>query len=155
MRNLSWKRLPSDIVARLDVRRLPGPIFDPPRRETAGRVTRWPCRWRNWKNDKLCVSYVAGSETGLQFYCVFVAKLHHVLPCTPKWLSKFFFTVHFRTLWNRFFDTFLYTATCSQLSLIFEWIVKVKATILRKKLTRIVDASSVGSNWLILGSGPS
>ena len=25
---------------RLDFRRLPGPVFDPPRRETAGRVTR-------------------------------------------------------------------------------------------------------------------
>ena len=26
--------------SRLDFRRLPGPVFDPPRRETAGRVTR-------------------------------------------------------------------------------------------------------------------
>ena len=25
---------------RLDSRRLPGPVFDPPRKETAGRVTR-------------------------------------------------------------------------------------------------------------------
>ena len=70
-------------------------------------------------------------------------------PMHTQMTFEIFFTVHFRTLWNRFFDTFLYTATCSQLSLIFEWIVKVKATILRKKLTRIVDASSVGSNWLI------
>ena len=27
-------------ISRLDFRRLPGPVFDPPRRETAGRVTR-------------------------------------------------------------------------------------------------------------------
>ena len=39
---ISFKRL-SLIVrvnVRLDFRRLPGPVFDPPRRETAGRVTR-------------------------------------------------------------------------------------------------------------------
>ena len=28
------------VYSRLDFRRLPGPVFDPPRRETAGRVTR-------------------------------------------------------------------------------------------------------------------
>ena len=27
-------------LSRLDFRRLPGPVFDPPRRETAGRVIR-------------------------------------------------------------------------------------------------------------------
>ena len=35
---------------RLDFPRLPGPVFDPPRRETAGRVTNWPCLWRNWRS---------------------------------------------------------------------------------------------------------
>ena len=43
---------------RLDFRRLPGPVFDPPRRETARLVTRWPCLWRNWKTDYLRVSDV-------------------------------------------------------------------------------------------------
>ena len=28
------------LACRLDFRRLPGPVFDPPRKETAGRVTR-------------------------------------------------------------------------------------------------------------------
>ena len=28
------------VYDRLDFRRLPGPVFDPPRKETAGRVTR-------------------------------------------------------------------------------------------------------------------
>ena len=41
---------------RLENRRLPGPVFDLPRRETAGRVTRWPCLWRKWKTDNLGVS---------------------------------------------------------------------------------------------------
>ena len=35
---------------RLDFPRLPGPVFDPPRRETARRVTNWPCLWRNWRS---------------------------------------------------------------------------------------------------------
>ena len=48
--------------ARLDFRHLPGPVFDPPRRETAGRVTRWPCLWHNWKIDNLGVSDVTESE---------------------------------------------------------------------------------------------
>ena len=54
-------------------------------------------------------------------------------PVPTQMTFEIVFSVHFRTLWNRLFDTFLYIATCSQLSLIFEWIVKVKATILRKK----------------------
>ena len=73
---------------RLDFRRLPGPVFDPPRRGTAGRVTRWSCLWRNWKTDNLGVSDVTGSETGLQFSYLFGSKLHQALPCPPKWLSK-------------------------------------------------------------------
>ena len=47
---------------RLDFRRLLGPVFNPPRRETAGHVTCWPCLWRNWKVDNLGIT---GSETGL------------------------------------------------------------------------------------------
>ena len=73
---------------RLDFRRLPGPVFDPPRRETAGRVTRWPCLWRNWKIDNLGVSDITRSETGLQFSYLFGSKLHQALPYRPKWLSK-------------------------------------------------------------------
>ena len=37
---LSGKLFHSPYCHRLDFRRLPGPVFDPPRRETAGRVTR-------------------------------------------------------------------------------------------------------------------
>ena len=73
---------------RLDFHRLPGPVFDPPRRETAGRVTRWPCLWRNWKIDNLRVSDITGSETGLQFSYLFGSKLHQAFPYPPKWLSK-------------------------------------------------------------------
>ena len=87
------RRLMSNIrclktVIRLDFRRLPGPVFDPPRKETAGRVTRWPCLWRNWKIDNLGVSDVTGSETGLQFSYLFGSKLHQALPYPPTWLSK-------------------------------------------------------------------
>ena len=57
--------------SRLDFRRLPGPVFDPPQRETTGRVTHWPCLWRNWKIDNLGISDVTGSETGLQFSYLF------------------------------------------------------------------------------------
>ena len=76
------------VIGRLDFRRLPGPVFDPPRKETAGRVTRWPCLWCNWKIDNLGVSDVTGSETGLQVSYLFGSKLHQALPYPPKWLSK-------------------------------------------------------------------
>ena len=85
---------------RLDFRRLPGPVFDPPLRETAGRVTRWSCLWRNWKIDNLGVSDVTGSETGLQFSYLFGSKLNQALPCPPKWLSihcEKYSSVHFWT----------------------------------------------------------
>ena len=75
-------------VNRLDFHRLPGPVFDPPRREMAGRVTRWPCLWRNWKIYNLRVSDITGSETGLQFSYLFGSKLHQAFPYPPKWLSK-------------------------------------------------------------------
>ena len=86
---LDFRRLPGPVFdPPLDFRRLPGPVFDPPRRETAGRVTRWPCLWRNWKIDNLGVSDVTGSETGLQFSYLFGSKLHQALPYPPKWLSR-------------------------------------------------------------------
>ena len=87
-----------DIYFRLDFRRLPGPVFDPPRRETAGRVTRWPCLWRKWQIDNLGVSDITGSETGLQFSYLFGSKLHQAFPYGPKRLSKYFFryiSLHF------------------------------------------------------------
>ena len=46
--------------SRLDFRRLPGPVFDPPRRETAGRVTRWPCLWRTNKSNRTRVTAPSG-----------------------------------------------------------------------------------------------
>ena len=76
--NISFRYLQPH--TRLDFRRLPGPVFDPPRRETAGRVTRWPCLWRNWKVDNFSVT---GSETGLQFSYLFGSKLHQALPYPP------------------------------------------------------------------------
>ena len=104
-----WGTRPILNRGRLDFRRLPGPVFDPPRRETAGRVTRWPCLWRNWKIDNSGVFDVTGSETGLQFSYLFGSKLHQALPYPPKWLSKYLFryifihfekysSVHFCTL---------------------------------------------------------
>ena len=72
------------VVIRLDFHRLPGPLFDPPRRERAGRVTRWPCPWRNWKIDNLFVSDITGSETGLIFSYLFGSKLHQAFPYPPK-----------------------------------------------------------------------
>ena len=81
---------------RLDFRRLPGPVFDSPRRETAGRVTRWPCLWRNWKIDNLGVSDVTESETGLQFSYLFGSKIASSAPSHPN---------DFR---NSFFGTFPY-----------------------------------------------
>ena len=96
---------------RLDFRRLPVPASDPPRKETAGRVTRWPCLRRNWKIDNLDVSDVSGSETGLQISYLFGSKLQQALPYPPKWLSKEFFryisidcekdsSVHICTRWH-------------------------------------------------------
>ena len=86
-----------------------GPVFDPPRKETAGHVTRWPCLWRNWKIDNLGVSDITESESGLQFSYLFGSKLHQALLYPPKRLSKWFFrhisihcekdsSVHFCTL---------------------------------------------------------
>ena len=77
-----------DSYFRLDFRRLPGPVFDLPRREKAGRVTRWPCLWRNWKMDNLGVSDITERDTVLQFSYLFGSKLHQALPFPPKWLSK-------------------------------------------------------------------
>ena len=80
-----WNR---SSVTDVHFRCLLGPVFDPPWRETAGRVTRWPCLWRNWKIDNLGVSNVPGSETCLQFSYLFGSKLHQAFPYPPKWLSK-------------------------------------------------------------------
>ena len=99
-------------LSRLDFRRLPGPIFDPPRRETAGRATRWPCLWRNWKIDNLRVSDVTGSENGLQFSYLLAQNYIKRSLTHPK-TFELVFSVHFPTFWKRFFGIFLYTATCS------------------------------------------
>ena len=82
--------------ARPDFRRLPGPVFDPPCRETAGRVTRWPCLWHIWKIYNLGVSDVTESETGLQFSYLFGSKIASRAPSHPN---------DFR---NSFFGTFPY-----------------------------------------------
>ena len=86
----------SEPIHRLHFHRLPGSVFDPPRRETAGRVTRWPCLWRNWKIDNLRVSDITGSETGLQFSYLFGSKLHQA------------FLTHPNDFRNSFFGTFPY-----------------------------------------------
>ena len=134
----SWKWDP--IQRRLDFRRLPGPVFDPPRRETAGRVTRWPCLWHNWKIDNLGVSDVTESETGLQFSYLFGSKIASSAPSHPN---------DFR---NSFFGTFpyivknilRYISIHGDMYLIF----------FDLRIFWILVASSVGPNWLIPGSRP-
>ena len=85
--------------SRLDFRRLSRPVFDPPRRETAARLTRWPCLWRNWKIDYLRVSDVTGSETGFQFFCLLAQNCIKHSRTHPNDFRNSF-SVHFCTLWH-------------------------------------------------------
>ena len=83
------------VYSRLDFRRLPGPVFDPPRRETAGRVTRWPCLWRNWKIDNLGVSDINWKWNRSPIFLFIWLKIASSAPLPTQMTFEIAFSVHF------------------------------------------------------------